>query len=40
MKTNNLLFSETNVFRIIPIFVIAQLAFGVGWAKHICKTFT
>ena len=40
MKTNNLLFPETNVFRIIPIFVIAQLALGVGWAKHISKTFT
>ena len=30
MKTNNLLFSEDNVFGIISIFVIAQLAFWVG----------
>ena len=40
MKVKKLLLYAINVFRIIPIFVIAQLAFGVGWAKHICKTFT
>ena len=40
MKVKKLLLYAINVFGIISIFVIAQLAFGVGWAKHICKTFT